>query len=122
VKILPTPEATTLTPGQRRAVGSGIAWDPDWVNPRRLRIRGYRAANASTAITLWEFDSLVAMTDRILVDAGWTVFERHAVRLVLGRLYERDLTGIDPHDALTPGAPPAWTSSSCRNDGQPVNR
>jgi len=84
-------------------MGLGIAWDPEWLGPGRLRVRGYRAANARTAIAPWEFDGLVATVDAALEDAGWTMFERQAIRLILGRLYERDLTGLDRLASLRPG-------------------
>lgn len=91
MKFLPVTRAMIADDPARPALGFGIAWDPEWVGPDRLVIRGYRAAQSWPKIARSEFAALVATTDATLADAGWTEFERHAVRRVLAYLYEEDL-------------------------------
>lgn len=107
MKILPIPPRAVSSFPDRRAVGYGIIWDPEWVGEGRLRIRGYRAVNALTAITRADFDALVLTADDTLESVGWTAFERHAVRLVLERLYAADLAGWPRDQVISPGTPPS---------------
>lgn len=107
MKILPIPPRAVSGFPDRRAVGYGIIWDPEWVAEGRIRIRGYRAINALTAITRADFDGLVLTADDTLESAGWTAFERHAVRVVLERLYAADLAGWPRDQVISPGTPPS---------------
>lgn len=107
MKILPMPARTDSAFPERRTVGYGIIWDPEWLAEGRLRMRGYRAVNALTAITRADFDALVLTTDDTLASAGWTDFERHAVSVVLARLYAADLAGWPRLDVISPGTPPS---------------
>ena len=107
MKILPLPEPVVSAFPDRRAIGYGIIWDPEWVAAGRLRVRGYRAVNAMSAVTRADFDALVVTTDDALESAGWTEFERHAVRVVLERLYAADLAGWPRMDVISPGTPPS---------------
>ena len=105
--MLPLPEPTVSAFPDRRAVGYGITWDPEWLAAGRLRIRGYRAANAPGAIRREEFDALAMVADDSLATVGWTDFERHVVRVVLERLYAADIAGWPRMDVISPGTPPS---------------
>ena len=107
MKILPLPDPSASALPDRRAVGYGITWDPEWLSAGRLRIRGYRAVNAPGAIRRDEFDALAMVADDTLLSAGWTDFERHVVRVVLERLYAADLAGWPRMDVISPGTPPS---------------
>jgi hypothetical protein len=88
-------------------MGYGIIWDPEWVADGRLRVRGYRAINARSAITANDFDALALTVEDALESAGWSAFERHAVHLVLRRLYAADLAGWPRDQVISPGPPPS---------------
>jgi len=100
------PARTASAFPDRRTIGYGIIWDPEWLADGRLRIRGYRAVNALAAITRADFDGLVLTADDTLESAGWTDFERHAVRVVLERLYAADLAGWPRDQVISPGTLP----------------
>jgi len=101
------PARTASAFPERRTVGYGIIWDPEWLAEGRLRIRGYRAVNALAAVTRADFDALVLTADDTLESAGWTAIERHAVRIVLERLYAADLAGWPRDQVISPGQPPS---------------
>lgn len=107
VKFLPVPEPSTSAYASRPAVGFGITWDPEWIGEDRLRIRGYRAANAPGAVTRDEFEALALTADDTLAGAGWSTFEREVIRVVLLRLYAADLAGWPRMDVISPGLPPS---------------
>ena len=107
MKLLPVPERPGSAFPDRRTVGFGISWDPEWLAAGRLRIRGYRAVSAPTAITRADFDALALTADDALLSAGWSDFERHAVRVVLERLYAADLAGWPRDRVISPGTPPS---------------
>jgi hypothetical protein len=71
--------------------GFGTAWDPQWVQPDVLRIRGRRAANALSLMARWDVDALIATVDGALEAAGWSERDRQAARDAIHELYRPDL-------------------------------
>ena len=73
------------------AVGFGIAWDPEWVEPDRLLVRGYRAHTGVRGIARWDIETLIATVDATLEAAAWPDIDRRAARAAIHRLYAGDL-------------------------------
>lgn len=79
------------TSGSMDAVGFGIAWDPVWIDDRRLLIRGYRARSGYSVLASWDVSALLATIDGALESAGWPEIDRRAAHAAARRLYEPDL-------------------------------
>lgn len=73
------------------ARGFGIAWDPEWIGPERLRVRGYRACGAVDAMARWDVEALLATVDGALEAAGWPPLDRNVASAALRELYAADL-------------------------------
>jgi len=71
--------------------GFGMVWDPQWVEPDRLRIRGYRSVTGYDVVARWDLEALIATVDEALETAQWPELDRLVTRKAIRDLYEPDL-------------------------------
>ncbi len=71
--------------------GFGIAWDPGWVAPDRLVVRGYRACTGYDVIARWDVEALIATVEDALEAAHWPERDRQAAWTAIRQLYAPDL-------------------------------